>query len=78
MTTVPMLINNFVANLRAAMQENSISGAELARRADLHWVTVSRILNGKLCPTLETCERLSEAAGIRPDTAFLEPLRKST
>lgn len=68
------LLQNFVANLREAMEEKDISGAELARRSKLHWVTISRILNGHLSPTLETCEKLATAVGMRADTAFLEPL----
>ena len=68
------LLQNFVANLREAMEEKKVSGAELARRSKLHWVTISRILNGHLSPTLETCEKLAKAAGMRADTAFLEPL----
>jgi transcriptional regulator with XRE-family HTH domain len=71
------LLQNFADNLRDAMEERGITGAELARLSGLHFVTISRILNGKLCPTLETCEKLANAAGMRPDTAFLEPLKKN-
>lgn len=77
MSTMPLL-DNFVCNVREAMDSRGITGAELARRSGLHFVTISRILNGKLCPTLDTCERLANAVDIRPDTAFLEPLRKSS
>lgn len=71
------LLDNFALNLRDAMERNGITGAELARRSGLHFVTVSRVLNGHLSPTVETCEKLAQAAGMRPDTAFLEPAKKS-
>ena len=70
------LLENFRANLQAAMTESGISGQEVARRSGVHWVTVSRILNGKLAPSLAICEKLARATGIRPDTAFLPPAEK--
>lgn len=71
------LLDNFAVNLRDAMKRNRISGMELARRSGMHFVTISRILHGKLSPTIDTCEKLAQAADMRPDTAFLEPLKKS-
>lgn len=71
------LIDNFATNLRSAMEQANITGMELARRSGLHYVTISRILNGKISPSVEACEKLATAAGMRPDTAFLEPLKKS-
>jgi transcriptional regulator with XRE-family HTH domain len=76
MTTMPLL-DNFAANLRDAMVLTGVTGQELSKRSGLHYVTISRILNGKLSPSVETCEKLAIAAGIRADTAFLEPLKKS-
>lgn len=70
------LLDNFATNLRDAMKRSGITGNQLAERTGLHFVTISRILNGKLSPTVETCEKLADAVGMRPDTAFLEPLKK--
>lgn len=70
------LLENFTLNLREAMEEKGITTIQLATKAKLHRVTVSRILHGHLMPTLETCEKLANAAGMRADTAFLEPLEK--
>jgi len=71
------LLDNFAVNLRDAMTRRKISGLELARRSGMHYVTISRILNGKLSPTVDTCEKLAVAAEMRPDTAFLEPVKQS-
>ena len=71
------LLDNFATNLRDAMKRANISGMKLAELTGVHYVTISRILNGHLSPTVETCEKLAQAAGMRPDTAFLEPLKKS-
>jgi transcriptional regulator with XRE-family HTH domain len=76
MQTMP-LVDNFAFNLRAEMKRAGITGAELAERAGLHYVTISRILNGKISPSLDTCENIARAIGMRADTAFLEPSRKS-
>lgn len=76
MSTIPLL-QNFAENLREAMKQAGLSGREVAKRSGLHYVTISRVLNGRLCPTLETCEKIADAVGMRPDTAFLEPLKKS-
>ena len=72
------LLANFATNVRAEMERVGMTSAELAKRSGLHYVTVSRILNGHICPTLETCERLAKALGMRADTAFLEPLEKTS
>lgn len=70
------LLENFRHNLLAAIEREQISGQELARRSGLHFVTISRILSGKIAPSVENCEKLAKAAGIRPDTAFLAPVEK--
>lgn len=70
------LIDNFRHNLKDACKAKGISQADLARETGLHWVTISRILNGHLNPTLETCEKLAMAAGERADAIFLQPVEK--
>ena len=60
----------FAANLRAAMREQGCSSNEVARRAKLHYVTVSRILHGRISPSLSTCERLAAAVGLPLEAAF--------
>jgi len=68
------LLNNFRHNLLAACQERGVSQQDLANRSGVHYVSVSRILAGKQDPSVDICERLAIAAGVRPDTIFLEPI----
>ena len=67
------IIDNFVSNLRRACDQSGLSQSRLAELSGVHYVTVSRILNGKISPSVEICERLAKAAGMRADTAFLQP-----
>ena len=46
------------------MRAKSISQRELARRVNLHFVTVNRILHGHADPSLEMWERMAAAVGL--------------
>lgn len=67
------LFENFRANLKAHCKASGVSYVELARRSGIHEVTISRIMNGRNCPSVDVCEKLARAAGARPDTIFLQP-----
>ena len=67
-----ILLDQFVRNLRDACKSQNLSQSELAKRSGVHSVTISRILNRRLSPTVEICERLAVAAGLEPAAAFLE------
>lgn len=71
------LLENFLDNLRAAMDEKDIDQQDLSRVSGVHYVTISRILTGKQDPTVKVCEKLAKAAGMRPDLAFLTPEKNS-
>ncbi|MBN1851101.1 MAG: helix-turn-helix transcriptional regulator [Pirellulales bacterium] len=71
------LSRNFVKNLKKALEEAEISQAELARLSGVHYVTINRILHGHLNPTIDTCEALAKALGIKPEYAFSAPARRS-
>lgn len=58
---------NFVENVRAAMQKREWTQRRLAEEAGVHWQTVHRILHGGMTPTLDTCEKISTALQLRPD-----------
>ena len=61
MTTT--LFDTFVHSLRTAMEKNGISQQELARRSGIHFVTINRLLKGKLeNTTFELAEKLLAAA----------------
>ena len=67
------LVENFLANFRAAMAAKGMSIADVAEESGIHRVQISRILNEHAEPSVPTCERLARAVGLRPDTVFLEP-----
>lgn len=57
------LYATFVDALRDAMRYHNISQVELARRANVHPITVNRLLNKKLeNTTFELAEKLLDAA----------------
>lgn len=66
------LVDNFVDNLQAACERKGISQRELARRSGVHYVTVNRILQRQMDPSLSICERLAEAAEMIPEKSFRE------
>lgn len=68
------LLTNFRDNLRKACRDQGITMAELAERSGVHYVTISKILNGRMNPSIDICEKLAIHAKMRPDTAFLAPL----
>ena len=76
MSTMPLL-DNFLINLRDAMTQQGVNSMQLSKQSGVHYVTISRILNGHLNPSVDICERLAKGVGLRPDTVFLEPLEKS-
>ena len=72
MSTVA-LIDNFVENLSATLEKREMSQAELARQSGVHYVTINKILNFKMVPTVEMCERLTLALNITAERFFRKP-----
>ena len=56
----------FAENLRQARLECFLSQAELARRAGLHALTVTRLEAGATAPTTRSVRALAEALGVEP------------
>lgn len=68
------LLENFVDNVRSACDERGLTQRELANRSGVHYVTVSKLLAGKVTnPSLDVCERIAAAAGLNPALAFVAP-----
>jgi transcriptional regulator with XRE-family HTH domain len=64
-------IENFAENLRRACEVNKLTQRKVAKLSGIHHVTVNRILNGTFRnPTMDTCHKLSLAAGLDPDYCF--------
>lgn len=76
MSTVA-LIDNFVDKLVEHCEKEKISWAELARRSEVHVVTISRIVHKHLMPSVDTCEKLASGAGLDVDWEFSPTPRKS-
>lgn len=69
------LLDNFVANLKAACEKSKISQRELSRRSNVHYVTINRILQGNLDPSIQVCEALARAAGMSEEKIFRIPAK---
>lgn len=70
-------IENFRHNLLRTIEVNKVSRSELARRAGIHFVTISRILNGHMEPSISTAEKLAIAAGMSAESVFREIPKKN-
>ena len=56
----------FPQNLRRLRLARFLSQAELARQADLHTVTISRLEAGRVKPSTRTVRALANALGVTP------------
>ncbi len=56
----------FAENLRRLRLEQFLSQAELARRSNLHAVTLTRLEGGATAPSTRTVRALAEALGVEP------------
>ena len=56
----------FRDNLRRLRLERFLSQAELARRADLHALTITRLESGLSAPSTRTVRALAEALTVQP------------
>ena len=56
----------FAENLRQLRIERFLSQAELARRAGLHALTITRLEAGTTAPTTRSVRALAEALGVEP------------
>lgn len=66
-----VLFDEFSATLKAEMAKKGLTGQELARKSGVHWVTISRILNGAVDnTTLDVVEKLLIAVGLSPKNKF--------
>jgi transcriptional regulator with XRE-family HTH domain len=56
----------FAENLRRHRLERFLSQGELARRAGLHAVTLTRLEGGATAPSTRTVRALADALGVEP------------
>ena len=67
------LKENFIANLRSAMERLGWTQEQLSEKSGVHYTTISRILNGHNEPSFDNCERLAKAVNIDPPKIFSYP-----
>jgi len=60
------ILENFRANLIRRIDETKETKTAIAKRAGVHRVTLHAILAGRIEPSLELCERLSQVLGFDP------------
>jgi transcriptional regulator with XRE-family HTH domain len=65
-TDTPGGMMAFAENLRRLRLERFLSQGELARRAGLHAVTLTRLEAGSTAPSTRTVRALAEALGVEP------------
>jgi transcriptional regulator with XRE-family HTH domain len=63
----------FVENLRRLRLEQFLSQAELARRAGLHPLTITRLETGAMAPSTRTVRALAGALGVEPRALAMPP-----
>lgn len=63
---------NLIGNLNTAMARSGITITQLADAADLHRTTLSRIIHGKLEPSLEVIEDLARTLQVDPPERLLQ------
>ena len=68
--------DNFRENLRARLDEGDLTITELARRAEVHRVTIHKILSGEIEPSLSLCEKIAENAGFSPCEKIFQKSRR--
>lgn len=71
------LKENFLANLKRAMERLGWDQQTLATESGIHYVTINRILNGHNEPNFDTCEKLAGAVGIDAPKIFSHPSKKT-
>ena len=60
------LRDSFSDNLRRRLDRGDITVTQLAEDAGVNRVTIYKILNGDMEPSLSVCEAVAKAAGISP------------
>jgi|GEM_PF-6887997 len=68
--------DNFRDNLRARLNRGDLTVTELAKMADVHRVTIHKILSGEIEPSLSLCEKIADSAGIHPPEKIFQKSRR--
>lgn len=69
------ILDNFRTNLERKLEGESKTA--VAKKADIHRVTLHKILAGKLDPSLQMCEKIAKALGFQPPEKIFEKSRRA-
>ncbi len=69
------LQDSFRENLRMRLELGGITITQLAKDARVNRVTIYKILNGEMEPSLSVCEAVAAAAGISPPEKIFKKTR---
>ncbi len=69
------LLDSFSDNLRRRLDRGDITVTKLADDAGVNRVTIYKILNGDMEPSLSVCEAVAKAAGISPPEKIFQKKR---
>ncbi len=70
------LKDSFKDNLRRRLDRGDITVTKLADDAGVNRVTIYKILNGDMEPSLSVCEAVAAAAGISPPEKIFHKIHK--
>jgi transcriptional regulator with XRE-family HTH domain len=62
-----MLVENLIENINSELSQRGWSKAELARRAEMSVVTISRFLHGHQELSISACEKIAKAFHVSPE-----------
>ncbi len=69
------LKDSFRENLRLRLELGGITVTQLAEDAGVNRVTIYKILNGDMEPSLSVCEAVAKAAGMSPPEKIFQKTR---
>jgi len=67
-------VDNFRENVRRALSLKGWTQEKLADESGVHFVTISRILCGKIEPSITVCEKISVALALPFEKFFANPV----
>jgi transcriptional regulator with XRE-family HTH domain len=70
-------VENFRANLRTKMERDGVSQRELAARVGTSFPYVSKILMGRVCPSLGRADDLASHLGLDLGSLLVDPKKFS-
>lgn len=61
-----------IDNIRRGLAIKGLTQEQLSTLADVHWTSISRVLNGKQDPSVTFCEKIAKALRIVPSEKIFQ------